>query len=66
MLQEPTPVCLITASKPLEPDGKNGVWVLTETGVSHIEMRLLSVEHKANLHSAMDEDSSAPRNAQRH
>lgn len=41
--------------KAVEPDGKNGVWVLTETGVSHIEMRLLSVEHKANLHSAMDE-----------
>ena len=41
--------------KAVEPDGKDGVWVLTETGVSHIEMRLLSVEHKANLHSAMDE-----------
>ena len=41
--------------KAVEPDGKDGVWVLTETGVSHIEMRMLSVEHKANLHSAMDE-----------
>ena len=38
--------------KAVEPDGSDGVWVLTETGVSHIEMRLLSVEHKANLHSA--------------
>lgn len=41
--------------KAVEPDGKDGVWVLTESGVSHIEMRMLSVEHKANLHSAMDE-----------
>ena len=41
--------------KAVEPDGSNGVWVLAESGVSHIEMRLLSVEHKANLHSAMDE-----------
>ena len=48
--------CMLDNSvKAVEPDGKNGVWVLTETGVSHIEMRLLSVEHKANLHSAMDE-----------
>ena len=47
--------CMLDNSvKAVEPDGKNGVWVLTETGVSHIEMRLLSVEHKANLHSAMD------------
>ena len=48
--------CMLDNSvKAVEPDGKNGVWVLTETGVSHIEMRMLSVEHKANLHSAMDE-----------
>lgn len=41
--------------KAVEPDGSDGVWVLTESGVSHIEMRMLSVEHKANLHSSMDE-----------
>ncbi len=40
--------------KAVEPDGSNGVWALTETGLSHIEMRMLSVEHKANLLSEMD------------
>ena len=43
--------------KAVEPDGSNGVWVLAESGVSHIEMRLLSVEHKANLHSAIMRES---------
>lgn len=32
-------------------DGDNGVWVLTETGLSHIAMRSMSVKHKADLNS---------------
>ena len=38
----------------IEPDGDNGVWVLTKTSVSHIAMRAMSVEHKANLLSEVN------------
>ncbi len=38
----------------IESDGACGVWVLTKTGVSHIAMRPMSVEHKANLLSEVN------------
>lgn len=33
----------------LVPDSSAGVWVRTQTGISHIELRLLSLEQKAQL-----------------
>lgn len=41
--------------KSVQSDGNNGVWVITDSGLSHIEMRMLSAEHKANLLSEVDE-----------
>lgn len=38
----------------VESDGDNGVWVLTKSGVSHIAMRPMSAEHKANLLSEVN------------
>ena len=35
-------------------DGDNGVWVLTETGLSHIAMRSMSVKRKAELLSEIN------------
>ncbi len=33
----------------LESDNNNGVWVLTDKGATHIEMKKMSMEEKANL-----------------
>ena len=35
-------------------DGDNGVWALTETGLSHIAMRSMSVKHKTDLNSELN------------
>ncbi|MBR7137760.1 MAG: hypothetical protein IKC99_06850 [Clostridia bacterium] len=42
------------AVKAVASDGDNGVWVLSETGLSHIAMRAMSVEKKAELMSELN------------
>ncbi|MBR6708341.1 MAG: hypothetical protein IKL84_01525 [Clostridia bacterium] len=42
------------AIKAITPDGDNGVWVLSETGLSHIIMRIMSVRKKAELMSEIN------------
>ncbi len=41
--------------KAVESDKNKGIWVLTQSGISHIKMRMISAEHKANLLSEVDE-----------
>ncbi len=43
------------AIKAIGLDGDNGVWVLSETGLSHIAMRAMSVQKKAELMSDINE-----------
>ena len=43
------------AVKAIESDGDNGIWALTETGLSHIGMRMMSVQKKAELMSDINE-----------
>ncbi|MCL2513544.1 MAG: hypothetical protein FWF08_06545, partial [Oscillospiraceae bacterium] len=40
--------------KSLQPDGKGGVFALTETGVSHIAFKLMSAKQKAVLYSEVN------------
>ena len=42
------------AVKAVGLDGDNGVWVLSETGLSHISMRPMSVQKKAELMSELN------------